>query len=194
MCTDSVPSNLYVRSYTRSFNGFAANLTKQEQRKLAVIYEVLTKYAARDDVVSIFPCKRLQLHTTSSWDFIGFPQKCPSKSCKSFDDHGFGPIPNKWKRACNGGDDFMCNKRTFTTMVQRFGRVGAITQNHWSSLLCIRFAKRFRRSEGHGTHISSTAAGNNVMDVSYCGIVEGTARGEAPAARTAVYKAYVFTY
>ncbi|KAL0408793.1 UNVERIFIED_CONTAM: Subtilisin-like protease SBT4.4 [Sesamum radiatum] len=30
---------------------------------------------------------------------------------ESFSDRGFGPVPKKWKGACNGGEDFTCNNK-----------------------------------------------------------------------------------
>ncbi|KAL3510422.1 hypothetical protein ACH5RR_029823 [Cinchona calisaya] len=150
-----------VRSYTRSFNGFAAYLTDQEQQNLA----------AHDDVVSIFPSKSLQLHTTASWDFIGLPQIVSRNleiesdiiigvfdtgiwpESESFNDQGFGPIPKKWKGKCNGGKNFFCNNKI----------IGARCYKSDSA----------RDLSGHGTHTSSIAAGNNVINVSYDGIAIG---------------------
>ncbi|KAL9448201.1 hypothetical protein AB3S75_015638 [Citrus x aurantiifolia] len=61
--------NVLVRSYKRSFSGFAANLTDHERQKLA----------SMEDVVSFFPGRTLQLYTTRSWDFMGFNQSITGK-------------------------------------------------------------------------------------------------------------------
>jgi len=53
--------NRLVRSYKRSFNGFAAILNDQEREKLVRMR----------GVVSIFPNQDFHLQTTRSWDFVG---------------------------------------------------------------------------------------------------------------------------
>ena len=79
-------------------------------------------------VVSVFPNRNLQLHTTRSWDFMGFNKTVRHNlaiesnviigvidsgiwpESPSFSDEGFGPPPAKWKGACRGGRNFTCNK------------------------------------------------------------------------------------
>lgn len=84
-------------------------------------------YSGMDGVVSIFPNEKKKLHTTRSWDFIGFPQQVNRTSVESdviiavldtgiwpesdsFKDKGFGPPPSKWKGICQGLSNFTCNK------------------------------------------------------------------------------------
>ncbi|GMH00135.1 hypothetical protein Nepgr_001974 [Nepenthes gracilis] len=108
-----------IRSYKRSFNGFAAKLTDKERHKLI----------GMKDVVSVFPCRTLHLQTTRSWDFMGFPETAHRNptvesdviigvidseawpESESFNDEGLGPVPKKWKGACHGGLNFTCNKK-----------------------------------------------------------------------------------
>ncbi|CAL0328180.1 unnamed protein product [Lupinus luteus] len=169
-------TNSLIRSYKRSFNGFAAMLTNQQKAKLSQM----------EGVVSIFLNKNLQLHTTRSWDFIGFPVLVKRSSAiesdvivgvidtgiwpesDSFSDQDFGPIPKNWKGTCAGGKNFTCNKKI----------IGARFYVQDSA----------RDIDGHGTHTASTAAGNYVPRASFYGLAEGTARGGVPSARIAAYK------
>ncbi|KAL8518788.1 hypothetical protein ACS0TY_009953 [Phlomoides rotata] len=166
-----------LRSYTRSFNGFAANLTAQEQVKLA----------NHEAVVSVFPSITYYPQTTRSWDFMGFAENAHRNlavesdiivgvidtgiwpESESFNDKGFGPPPKKWKGVCNGGKNFTCNNKLIGARVYTSD-------------------KSARDTEGHGTHTASTAAGIPVKDVSFYGIGKGIARGGVPCARIAAYK------
>ncbi|KAF6161083.1 hypothetical protein GIB67_007724 [Kingdonia uniflora] len=180
--SSSSAANNLVRSYRKSFNGFAAKLTNQEREKLAKM----------EGVVSVFPSRTLQLQTTRSWDFMGFKetvQRVPTVESNvivgvidsgiwpesdSFTDEGFGPLPHKWKGICNGGENFKCNKKL----------IGARLYNSYKQANATA-----RDTIGHGSHTASTAAGNQVNGTSFLGLAEGKVRGAVPSARIAVYKA-----
>lgn len=171
-----------VASYWRSFNGFAAKLTDVERDRLA---------SMKDQVVSVFPSRTLHPQTTRSWDFMGFHQKVNRSlsvesdiiigvidtgiwpESESFSDDGFGPIPQKWKGSCSGGANFTCNNKIIGARFYPKSKLGIDSA---------------RDDQGHGTHTASTAAGNPVMDASFFGLAQGTARGAVPSARIAVYK------
>ncbi|GAV78317.1 Peptidase_S8 domain-containing protein/Inhibitor_I9 domain-containing protein, partial [Cephalotus follicularis] len=166
-----------IRSYKRSFNGFAAKITDTEAKKLA----------SMKGVISVFPSRTLQLLTTRSWEFMGFNDTIKTNPAvesdvivgvidsgiwpetPSFNDDGLGPAPKKWKGACRGGKNFTCNNKI----------IGA---RFYSSL------DEARDRDGHGTHTSSTAAGNKVKNASFFGLANGTARGGVPSSRIAAYR------
>ncbi|XP_042955329.1 cucumisin-like isoform X2 [Carya illinoinensis] len=171
-------------SYKRSFNGFAAKLTKEEARRMA----------GMEGVVSIFPNKQNKLHTTRSWDFLGFSQQVERTTVESdiiigvldsgiwpesdsFSDKGFGPPPSKWKGTCRASTNFTCNNKI----------VGA-RYYHSNGVFSENDIRSPRDSDGHGTHTASIAAGNVVNMASVQGLGSGTARGGVPSARIAVYK------
>ncbi|ESQ50035.1 hypothetical protein EUTSA_v10019868mg [Eutrema salsugineum] len=127
-----------VRSYGRSFNGFAAKLTESERDKLI----------GMEGVVSVFPSTVYKLLTTRSYEFMGLVGVIDGgiwPESKSFSDDGIGPIPKKWKGTCAGGTNFTCNKKV----------IGARYYVQDSA----------RDSDAHGSHAASTAAGNKVKGV-----------------------------
>ncbi|GLJ34246.1 hypothetical protein SUGI_0688160 [Cryptomeria japonica] len=175
-------------SYWKSFGGFAALISPSHVQQLLDM----------DGVVSVFESKNLQVLTTRSWDFIGFPASAQNNNLdyqsdiiigvldtgvwpesESFNDVGFGPVPSKWKGGCQTTSDFTaCNKKL----------VGA---KFYRSLPGPLFKQDFlspRDGEGHGTHTSSTAAGNYITNASLYGVAQGDARGGVPGARIAMYK------
>ncbi|KAI7742642.1 hypothetical protein M8C21_025530 [Ambrosia artemisiifolia] len=141
-------------------------------------------------VISVFPCQKSQVQTTRSWDFMGLSQSIERRPAvesdiivgvidtgiwpesESFNDEGFGPIPAKWKGVCNGGKDFVCNRKIIGE------RTFSIQSRDLST----------RDESGHGTHVASIISGSEVRDASYYGIAEGIARGGVPSARIAAYK------
>ncbi|KAH6805649.1 Subtilisin-like serine endopeptidase family protein [Perilla frutescens var. frutescens] len=174
----------WLYSYKRSFNGFVAKLTEEEK----------TKIASLEGVVSVFPSMKKQLHTTRSWDFMGFPvnvQRTQTESdiivgmldsgiwpeSQSFDDEGLGPPPRKWKGSCQSSSNFTCNNKIIGA--KYYHSEGPITPPSFPSP---------RDYGGHGTHTSSIVAGCLVSGANLYGFAAGTARGGVPSARIAVYK------
>ncbi|KAJ4825553.1 hypothetical protein Tsubulata_036159 [Turnera subulata] len=181
--TTSSAEAFLIRSYGRSFHGFAANLTSNEAQELA----------SMDEVVSVFPSTTLKLQTTRSWDFMGFHETVTRKAeaesdviigvidtgiwpeSPSFQEQeGLSPPPKKWKGVCAGGKNFTCNRKI----------IGA--RYYTSSASAVNMTAR--DEIGHGSHAASIAAGNEVNGASFYGLAQGTARGAVPSARIAVYK------
>ncbi|KAM4078566.1 hypothetical protein ACB094_09G047800 [Castanea mollissima] len=175
-------SKLYT--YRKSFNGFVAKLLPHEVKRLS----------AEKRVVSVFPSTVRKLHTTRTWDFLGLSETLSRENAKresdiviglldsgiwpeapSFHDTGYGPVPIKWRGKCVNFTG--CNRKV----------VGAKYFN-----LNQDYSDRDTPSPvddtGHGTHTSSTAAGEFVKDASLYGLGTGTARGGVPSARIAMYK------
>ncbi|KAF2296158.1 hypothetical protein GH714_036415 [Hevea brasiliensis] len=148
-----------------------------------------------EGVVSVFHNEKKQLHTTRSWDFLGFSEHVRRSTAlesniiigmldtgiwpesESFNDEEFGPPPKKWKGICQSSSNFTCNNKIIGARYYRSD--GYFAPNDIASP---------RDSEGHGTHTSSTAAGNSVGKASMLGLALGTARGGVPSARIAVHK------
>lgn len=160
-------------------------------------------------VVSVFPNRGRKLHTTRSWQFMGFEKggDVPRWSVwekarygedtiignldsgvwpesKSFDEAEMGPIPDDWKGICQNEHDpgFKCNGKL----------IGARYFNRgWAagSGVPLDDALRTPRDEnGHGTHTLATAGGAAVRGASAMGYGRGTARGGSPRARVAAYR------
>ncbi|XP_065875174.1 subtilisin-like protease SBT5.3 [Euphorbia lathyris] len=185
-------------SYTRHINGFAAILED----------EVAAQIAKHPRVISVFLNKGKKLHTTHSWSFLGLEKESvvSSKSIwekarygqdviignldtgvwpesKSFSDHGYGPIPSKWKGICQNDFDasFRCNRKLIGARYFNKGYEAVV--GHLNSSF-----NTPRDKEGHGSHTLSTAGGNFVAGASVFGLGNGTAKGGSPRARVAAYK------
>ncbi|PAN28714.1 hypothetical protein PAHAL_5G174000 [Panicum hallii] len=192
-------------NYKHTLNGFAAILSHEEA----------TELSERSEVVSAFRSEgRWAPHTTRSWQFLGFEEglKGPDGSdwlpsldkssadvivgvldsgiwpeSRSFSDEGLGPVPARWKGACQGGESFSsssCNRKI----------IGAryylkAYEAHYNGLNTTYAFRSPRDHDGHGTHTASTVAGRTVPGVSALGgFAAGAASGGAPLARLAVYK------
>ncbi|KAM4084266.1 hypothetical protein ACB094_08G119800 [Castanea mollissima] len=111
---------------------------------------------------------------------------------KSFNDKGLGPIPKKFKGECVTGEHFRlanCNRKIIGA---RFYSKGFEAESGPLESFNLPFFRSARDGDGHGTHTASTIAGSIVANVSLFGTAKGTARGGAPSARLAIYKACWF--
>ncbi|CAO1944762.1 unnamed protein product [Urochloa humidicola] len=189
---DSLASMVY--NYKHGFSGFAAMLTEDHAKQLA----------DSPEVISVEPSRSCRTTTTRSWDFLGLDYQMPCEllhkskygediiigivdtgiwpESRSFNDQGYGPVPSRWKGACQVGeawDRSNCSRKIIGARFYSKGVAEEILKNEYLSA---------RGSEYHGTHTASTAAGSVVEAASFHGLAAGTARGGAPRARIAVYK------
>ncbi|KAK9126419.1 hypothetical protein Scep_015265 [Stephania cephalantha] len=192
-----------VHHYTKSFRGFSAMLTPAQAKAIA----------AEESVISVFESKTHPLHTTHSWDFLGvnsynqynqLPGDAKSDAIvgvidsgvwpesKSFGDTGLGPIPKRFKGECVTGENFTsanCNRKIIGARFYYRGFEADIGPLEFVDGIFFRSA---RDADGHGSHTASTVAGSVVSNVSLLGMARGIARGGAPSARLAIYKACWF--
>jgi subtilisin family serine protease len=186
-----------VYTYDTLVHGYSARLTRAEAQALA----------SQPGVLMVNPEVRYELHTTRTPEFLGldgtdalFPQLGTGSDVivgvldtgvwperPSYDDAGFGPVPAGWKGKCEEGGDFNaspCNKKLIGA---RFFLAGYEASN--GRLDTSKESRSPRDNDGHGTHTSSTAAGGVVRGADLFGYAAGTAKGMAPRARVATYKA-----
>nr|XP_011461611.1 PREDICTED: subtilisin-like protease SBT5.4 [Fragaria vesca subsp. vesca] len=191
-------------SYTGQINGFAAVLDEEEASQIA----------KDPNVVSVFPNRKLKLHTTHSWEFMGLEDKVGLprhgslwKKAKfaentiignldtgvwpeseSFNDQGFGPIPSKWRGACHFDtkDKVRCNRKLIGARYFNKGYLAYAKLNNATIPPNVMVSPRDQ--EGHGSHTLSTAGGSFVHGANVFGHGNGTAKGGSPKARVAAYK------
>ncbi|XP_074280851.1 subtilisin-like protease SBT3 [Silene latifolia] len=187
------PTILYT--YDNALHGFSARLTLNELQTLQNHPAFVTAYKeAKATLDTTRTIDFLSLNSqTGLWPasdyghdvIIGVIDTGIWPESKSFSDEGMTAVPSKWKGACQGGQSFnssFCNNKLIGA---NFFNKGIIASKPSLKPRVI----SARDAEGHGTHTSSTAAGNYVDDVSSFGYAHGTARGVAPRARLAIYKA-----
>nr|XP_010934028.2 subtilisin-like protease SBT3.5 [Elaeis guineensis] len=184
-----------VYSYKHGFSGFAAWLTESQANNIAELPEV----------VSVMPNRVHRLQTTRSWDFLGlnYYQSTGLLSranygdgviigiidsgvwpeSRSFSDHGYGPIPSRWKGKCVVEPTFGANNCSRKIVGARYYAGGVSAENLEGEYMSP------RDFNTHGTHTASTAAGVPVSNASFHGLGAGMVRGGAPRARLAIYKA-----
>uniref|UniRef100_A0A2P2MQD2 Subtilisin-like protease n=1 Tax=Rhizophora mucronata TaxID=61149 RepID=A0A2P2MQD2_RHIMU len=182
-------------SYNYVINGFSASLTPSE---LEALKESPGYISSHKD----FPVTYDTTHSTKfigltpdsgAWKvsnygenvIIGLVDSGVWPESESYRDNGMPEIPKRWKGGCEISTQFNstnCNKKLIGA---RFFNRGLIAKNPNITIS----VNSTRDTIGHGTHTSSTAAGNFVEGASFFGYATGTARGVAPRAHVAMYKA-----
>lgn len=123
-----------------------------------------------------------------------YADRIDSNGKPTFDNSGtvaYDAAPAAWKGVCQSGEGFTaanCNRKLLGA--QYFDTI-YLTQNkttHWTEFKSPRDSLGNAGWGGHGTHTSSTAGGNNGVDVTVSGVGLGAVSGMAPRARLAMYK------
>ncbi|KAL0438751.1 UNVERIFIED_CONTAM: Subtilisin-like protease SBT3 [Sesamum latifolium] len=194
--TKSTTTSKLVYAYTNAINGFSAVLSCSELEAIKDLPGYVS--SVRDTTVEV--------DTTHSYRFLGlnpdtgvWPASAYGKDViigvvdsgvwpesRSFKDDGMSEIPARWRGECESGTNFsssLCNKKLIGA---RYFNKGLLATNPNLTISM----NSARDTDGHGTHTSSTAAGNYVEGASFFCYASGTARGMAPNARVAMYKAF----
>nr|XP_010933213.1 subtilisin-like protease SBT1.2 [Elaeis guineensis] len=194
------PSSRLLYSYQTALEGFSARLADEEAAALRAL----------PGVVSVRPDRRLELHTTYSYKFLGLnfaPGGAWTRSgfgmgtiigvldtgvwpeSPSFSDQRMPPVPPRWRGACQEGESFNssnCNRKLIGARFYTKGHRANMPEKPASASLLEYVSPR--DAHGHGTHTASTAAGALVPGAGVLGVGAGEARGMAPGAYIAVYK------
>ncbi|WOL00122.1 subtilisin-like protease SBT1.7 [Canna indica] len=174
----------FVYAYSDAITGFAARLTEEEIGFIAKKQGFLAAY--RDYTLPLLTTHTPQVLGLQPghgpWSnsnmgkgvIIGILDSGFTPGHPSFADDGMTPPSPKWKGECGQGLT-VCNKkvigaRAFITSGAADSDTGPVDVY------------------GHGTHTSTTAAGNFVSNSSVLGSANGTASGIAPRAYLSIYK------
>ena len=199
--------------YDFSFNGFAASMNEQQAAKLATVAGVasVTKDVLQQPTTSTTPTfLGLTDPVTGLWAKLGGPSKAGEDVIVGVVDTGiwpehpsfsdqtdyvfrsgssgkrslaYGPPPASWHGSCQSGEQFsqdMCTNKLIGARyyLSGFGHFGIVKGDYKSA----------RDHDSHGSHTSSTAAGNYGVQATGAAAPLGKISGMAPRARIADYK------
>lgn len=134
---------------------------------------------------------------TGAWpESLSYADRIDGSGRPTFDSGGalaYGAPPARWKGACQSGEGFTaadCNNKLIGARYFDEGFRASGLPSHWSEFRSPRDSLSGPAGlGGHGTHTSTTAAGNDMVPaVAGNGAPLGVRTGMAPRARLAVYK------
>jgi subtilisin family serine protease len=189
-----------IHDYTVALNGFSALLSPEQAATLA----------ANKKIVLVLPDELHQPQTDSSPAFLGLNAPGGAYASgvdgegvvvgvidtgiwpehPSFADDGsypappIGPLPCEFGNTAHNANDapFECNNKLIGAdqVLETYREILGADPDEFDSA---------RDDDGHGTHTSSTAAGNSGVEASILGRDIGTIAGIAPRAHVVMYKA-----
>ena len=197
--SSSLPEPVY--QYGHTFNGVTVKLTDKQLEALK----------SHPDVLHIWPDEMLTLDTANTPQFlnlttpgglhdtgtlgedvvVGIVDSGINPNHPSFDGTGYSAfgVDQGWNGSCdiNTDDTFACNNKLIGAKYFNAGISAALANAGLNFADYEVFSPR--DIDGHGSHVAGTAAGNALSNSLVNGQDAGAARGMAPRARVAAYKA-----
>jgi subtilisin family serine protease len=183
--------------YTVTNNAVAAQLTAKQATRLAKTAGVvrLEKDQLRQPDTTLSPSFLGLDRAGGLWSQLGGNKKAGAGIVVGIVDSGIWPesdafkggtgipVPSTWTGSCQSGENFSantCNDKLVGARyyIAGYGKSNIATDDYQSP----------RDGSGHGSHTSSTAAGNNGTNVTIDGNAIGNGSGMAPGAKVAMYK------
>ncbi|KAK8585014.1 hypothetical protein V6N13_138956 [Hibiscus sabdariffa] len=184
--------DMLLYSYSHVMHGFSARLTPSQASEIKRSPAHIAIHEEKSG--KLFTTHSPQFmglrHSSGLWNvssygegvIIGMIDSGVWPESQSFSEKGMPAVPTRWKGKCQNSttNPFPCNRKLIGAQVFIKGShaVGESDSPDDSP----------RDFLGHGTHTSSTAAGNHVPGASQFGYAQGVARGLAPGAHVAMYK------